>query len=117
MEAVRGKKHPSDSKNGIKDSIYWKKFLTKVAQQPQKPHNGSNQIWATTSSYDFWGHQGHSCAMRAKRLGTREAGIRLLYFWWTKKIINEKKDEKIYVQCIWDYEKLMHENPFTLPLH
>ena len=49
MEAARGQKHPSDAKNGMKESIYWKKFLMKVAQQPQKPHNGSNQIWATTS--------------------------------------------------------------------
>ena len=37
MEATRGQKHPSDAKNGIKESIYWKKFLIKVAQQPQKP--------------------------------------------------------------------------------
>ena len=29
----------------IEKSIY----LTKVSQQPQKPHSGSNQIWATTS--------------------------------------------------------------------
>ena len=49
MEAARGQKHPSDAQNGMKESIYWKKFLMKVAQQPQKPHNGSNQIWATTS--------------------------------------------------------------------
>jgi hypothetical protein len=49
METARGQKHPSDAKNGMKESIYWKKFYMKVAQQPQKPHNGSNQIWATTS--------------------------------------------------------------------
>ena len=49
MEAARGQKHPSDAENGMKESIYWKKFLMKVAQQPQNPPNGSNQIWATTS--------------------------------------------------------------------
>ena len=49
MEAARGQKHPSDAKNGMKESIYWKKFLIKVAQQPQKPLDGSNQIWAMTS--------------------------------------------------------------------
>ena len=49
MEATRGQKHPSEAKNGMKESIYWKKFLMKVAQQPQKPLSGSNQIWATTS--------------------------------------------------------------------
>ena len=49
MEAARGQKHPSDVKNGTKESIYWKKFLMKVAQQPQKPPDGSIQIWAMTS--------------------------------------------------------------------
>ena len=49
MKAARGQKHPSDAKNDMKELIYWKKFLMKVAQQPQKPHNGSNQIRATTS--------------------------------------------------------------------
>ena len=34
MEAVRGQKHPSEAKNGMKESIYWKKFLMKVAQNP-----------------------------------------------------------------------------------
>ena len=49
MEAAKGQKHPLDAKNGMKESIYWKKFLMKVAQEPQKSHNGSNQIWATPS--------------------------------------------------------------------
>ena len=49
MEAVGGQKHPSEAKNGMKELIYWKKYLTKVSQQPQKPLNGSNQIWATNS--------------------------------------------------------------------
>ena len=59
-EAARGQKHPSDAENGMKESIYCNKFLMKVAQQPQKPQNGSNQIWATTlraESYDFWAHK------------------------------------------------------------
>ena len=55
MEAARGQKHPSEAKNGMKESIYWKKLLMKVAQQPQKPLTGSNQIWATTSGKkDTW---------------------------------------------------------------
>ena len=41
--------HPSEAKNGMKESIYWKKLLMKVAQQPKKTPDGSNQIWATTS--------------------------------------------------------------------
>ena len=49
MEAARGQKHLSEAKNGMNESIYWKKFLIKVAQQPQKPLDGSNQIWAMTS--------------------------------------------------------------------
>ena len=49
MEAVRGQKHPSDAKNDMKELIYWKKYLIKVSQQPQKPSSESNQIWATTS--------------------------------------------------------------------
>ena len=49
MEAVRGQKHPSEAKNGMKELMYWKKCLIKVFQQPQKPLIGSNQIWATTS--------------------------------------------------------------------
>ena len=55
MEAVRGQKHPSDVENGMKESIYWKKCLMKVSQQPQKPTDGSNQIWATNSGKkDTW---------------------------------------------------------------
>ena len=55
MEAVRGQKHPSEVENGMKESIYWKKCLMKVAQQPLKPPDGSNQIWATTSGKkDTW---------------------------------------------------------------
>ena len=49
MEAVRGQKHPSEAKKGMKELIYQKKYLIKVSQQPQKPLSGSNQIWATTS--------------------------------------------------------------------
>ena len=49
MKVVRGQKHPSEAKNGMKESIYWKKLLMKVAQQPQTPPDGSNQIWAMTS--------------------------------------------------------------------
>ena len=49
MKAVRGQKHPSEAKNGMKELIYWKKYLIKVSQQPQKPLIRSNQIWATTS--------------------------------------------------------------------
>ena len=44
MEAVRGQKHLSEAKKGTKELIYWKKCLIKVAQQPQKPPIGSNQI-------------------------------------------------------------------------
>ena len=36
MEAARGQKHPSEAESGMKESIYWKKFLIKIAQQPQK---------------------------------------------------------------------------------
>ena len=49
MEAARGQKHPLEAKIGMKELIYWKKYLTKVSHQPQKPLNESNQIWATTS--------------------------------------------------------------------
>ena len=49
MEADRGKKHPSEAENAMKESIYWKQFLIKVAQQPQKPFDGFNQIRAMTS--------------------------------------------------------------------
>ena len=49
MEATRGQKHPSEAENGMKESFYWKNLLMKVAQQPQKPPDGSDQIWATTS--------------------------------------------------------------------
>ena len=46
-------------------------------------------------SYDFWGHQGHSCAKRAKHLGTHEAGVPSVDIWeirmsknvlWTKNL-------------------------------
>ena len=38
MEATRGQKHPSEAKNGMKESIYWNKCLMKFTQQPQKPN-------------------------------------------------------------------------------
>ena len=37
MEAARGQKTPADAEKDFNESF----------QQPQKPHNGSNQIWAT----------------------------------------------------------------------
>ena len=37
------------AKNGIKELIYWKKYLIEGSQHPLKPFSGSNQIWATTS--------------------------------------------------------------------
>ena len=49
MEAVRGQKHPSEAKKGMKELIYQKKYLIKVSQQPKESLSGSNQIWATTS--------------------------------------------------------------------
>ena len=49
MEAARGQKHPSEAKKGMKELIYWKKYLIKVSQQPQKHLIWSNQIWDTTS--------------------------------------------------------------------
>ena len=44
MKAVRGQKHTSEAKNGMKELIYQKKYTMKVSQQPQKPLSGSNQI-------------------------------------------------------------------------
>ena len=49
MKAVRGKKHPSEAENGMKESINWKNILILVVQQPQKPLDRSNQIFAMTS--------------------------------------------------------------------
>ena len=44
MEAVRGQKHPSETKKVMNELIYQKKYLIKVAQKPHKPPIGSNQI-------------------------------------------------------------------------
>jgi hypothetical protein len=41
MKVFRGQKHPSEAKNGMKELIYWKKYLIKVSQ---KPLSGSNHI-------------------------------------------------------------------------
>ena len=49
MEAVRGQKHPLETKHGMKELIYCKKYLIKVFQQPQKPLSRSNHIWVRTS--------------------------------------------------------------------
>jgi hypothetical protein len=49
MKAVRGQKHPSEAENGMAE-FYWKKFLIKVAQQPQKPLDGSRSDF----SYNLW---------------------------------------------------------------
>ena len=40
MEAVRGQKHSSEAKIGMKELIYQKKYLIKISQQPQKPPAG-----------------------------------------------------------------------------
>ena len=42
MKAVRGQKYPLEAKKGMKELIYWKKYLIKVSQQPQKPLSWSN---------------------------------------------------------------------------
>ena len=54
MEAARGQKHPTEAENGMKKSIYWKKFLTKVAQQPQNPLDGSNLQCVIINKSDRW---------------------------------------------------------------
>ena len=36
MKAVKRPKNPSEAKNAMKESIYCKKFLIKVAHQPKK---------------------------------------------------------------------------------
>jgi hypothetical protein len=41
MEAVRGPKHPSEAKYSMKKLIYYRKYLIKVSQQPQKTLRGS----------------------------------------------------------------------------
>ena len=40
LEAVRGQKDPSEAKNGMEELMYWRKYLVKVSQQPQKPLAG-----------------------------------------------------------------------------
>ena len=55
--AVHGKSHSFTwistdpgivfGKYNQKKLIYWRKYLIKVSQQPQKPLSRSNQIWAT----------------------------------------------------------------------
>ena len=76
MEAVRGQKHPSEAKNGLKELIYWNNCLMKAAQQPQKPPDGSNQNWATTSGKeDTASEVTMYIATRRSRLEAREAGF------------------------------------------
>ena len=79
MEAVRGHKHHSEAKNGMKELIYWKKYLIKVSQQPQKPLSGSNQIWATTSDKKDTSQRPQlspNPRARVKRLRSPRSGIR-----------------------------------------
>ena len=79
MKAGRGQKHLSEAKICMKESIYGKKCLMKVSQQPQKPLGGSNQIWATTSGKkDTMISEVTLCmyiATRRARLEAREAGF------------------------------------------
>ena len=42
LEAVRGKK-------AWRSGIFWKKFLIRIVQQPQKPLSAYDQIWPMTS--------------------------------------------------------------------
>ena len=80
MKAVRGQKHTLDAKNGMKKLIYWKKYLTKVSQQPQQPLSGSNQIWATTSDKKDTATSEvtvESCSCWIKQTEAREAGFRV----------------------------------------
>jgi hypothetical protein len=67
MEAVGGQKHPWEAENGMKELIYWNKYLIKVSQQPQNPLADLSYD-LRQKSYDFWGHRGYSCcAKRAER--------------------------------------------------
>ena len=47
----------------------------KVAQQPQKPPDGSNQNWATTSGKKDTASDSMYIATRRARLEAREAGF------------------------------------------
>ena len=40
MEAVGGQKHPSKAKNGMKELIYWKKYLKKFLNNLKNPLEG-----------------------------------------------------------------------------
>ena len=85
MEAARDQKHPSEAKNGMKESIYGKKCLLKVSHQPQKPPSGFNQIWATTSDKKDTATdlQGHCIRLyvvaAANQTEAREAGFLVLW--------------------------------------
>ena len=50
----RGQKHPSDAQNGMKKSIYRKKFLLKVAQQPQNPVMGPIRFELQPQGRKLW---------------------------------------------------------------
>ena len=114
MEAVRGQKHPSEAKNIMKELIYWKKYLMKVSQQPQKPLSGSNQIWATTSgtkdtaTSEVTATRPNSCCYvhwikhTAKQLRSPQSGIPSVYICLTlsfgpKKFAKTKSFKNQYV--------------------
>ena len=79
MEAARGQKHPSDAENGMKESIYRKKFLSKTPERVQSDLSYNLRV----ESYVFWGHRGYPCcAKRAKPLGIREAGVPSVFLCW-----------------------------------
>ena len=50
MEAKKHKKCPSDCPKLPEGVIFWKTYLTKVAQHPQKLHLRCNQIRPMTSN-------------------------------------------------------------------
>ena len=87
MEAIGGQKHPLEAKNGMNELIYWKKYLIKVSQHPQKPLRGSNQIWTMTSGKKIMIFEAIEVTpvvlsmrrARTKRLGIHEVGVPSLY--------------------------------------
>ena len=105
----------------MKESIYWKKCLMKVAQQPQKPLSGSNQIWDTTSDKKDTSQQPllspQSAREAPKKPAKRDSYKYLINFYYRKMCLhsrfyntNVQKENKSII-CDW---KKMHFFHFRL---
>ena len=79
-----------EAKNGMKELIYWKKYLIKVFQQPQKPLVGPIRFELRPQGRKL----GFLRPPRSQRLGAREAGVPSITYY--QELLINHNEKRIY---------------------